>query len=385
MTSGGIFCTDFALGESIMLTKTRRLSGLTVIVAFCASLLGETSYAQRILGGSTDTKPPAPAIKKQTPARTKPAKRPPSASTPANPAAPAATKQTGDLLDAVAVQAALDRAGFSPGIIDGKTGQKTKTAIRAFQTHSSLPSTGELDAATRIALQIDSVPAVREYVVSTDDTADIGPNPRGWLEKSKLQGLRYPSLDCLIAERGHCSRALLGRLNAGMNPAAIKPGDVLKIPNVESAAAAPHAERLEVDFGTKTVHVYGADGREIALFHCSIAKNRTKRPSSNCTVRTVTRNPEYLFDPKHWPEVKNVKEKLVIPAGPRNPVGLCWIGLSLKGYGIHGTPEPEMIGKTGSHGCFRLTNWDALRLATMVKAGTPVHFVDTTTRLAANR
>jgi len=113
----------------------------------------------------------------------------------------------------------------------------------------------------------------------------------------------------------------------------------------------------------------------VALLHCSIAKHRDKLPSGDASVVVITENPTYTFDPKMWPEVKGVDRKLLIPAGPRNPVGRCWIGLSLPGYGIHGSPNPELIGKTGSHGCFRLSNWDALRLARMIRVGTKVHFV----------
>jgi lipoprotein-anchoring transpeptidase ErfK/SrfK len=110
------------------------------------------------------------------------------------------------------------------------------------------------------------------------------------------------------------------------------------------------------------------------MFHCSIAKSKEKLPKRSCKVADVALNPVYLFDPKMWPEVKDVRRKLVIPPGPRNPVGLCWIGLSLQGYGIHGTPEPELIGKTGSHGCIRLANWDVVRLAKVIRVGMDVRF-----------
>lgn len=100
-----------------------------------------------------------------------------------------------------------------------------------------------------------------------------------------------------------------------------------------------------------------------------------KRPSGETKVVVVHRNPDYTFDPQYWPEVHNVTHKLLISPGPRNPVGLAWIGLDLPGYGIHGTPHPEMIGKTGSHGCFRMSNWDAIRLSKMIRPGAIVTFV----------
>jgi lipoprotein-anchoring transpeptidase ErfK/SrfK len=99
----------------------------------------------------------------------------------------------------------------------------------------------------------------------------------------------------------------------------------------------------------------------------------------------VKNHPDYLFDPKKWPEVRDVKKKLLLPPGPRSPVGLCWIGLSIDGYGIHGTPEPEFVGKTGSHGCFRLTNWDVVRLGRAVRPGTPVRLIESGRYAAADR
>jgi hypothetical protein len=131
---------------------------------------------------------------------------------------------------------------------------------------------------------------------------------------------------------------------------------------------------MEIDLSEKIVRVLDRERKLIGLFHCSIAKDREKLPSGSASVVVITENPKYTFDPKMWPEVKGVDRKLLIPPGPRNPVGRCWIGLSLPGYGIHGSPNPEMIGKTGSHGCFRLTNWDALRLAGMIRVGTRVRF-----------
>ncbi|HKQ48819.1 MAG TPA: L,D-transpeptidase [Phycisphaerae bacterium] len=290
---------------------------------------------------------------------------------------------TGGPLEAVGLQAALDRSGFSPGLIDGGPGAKTQAALEAFQRFKGLPATGQADAVTRAALGYDSQPAVTRYVISQVDAADVAPAPANWIAKSKVDRLRYTSLAALVAERGHCSRWLLGRLNPGMDLDRLKAGDALVIPNVASSLRPPRAMRLDIDFDARTIRVIDKAGRTAALFHCSIAKHKWKRPSGPCKVVVVRRDPDYLFDPKMWPEVKDVKRKLVIPPGPRSPVGLCWIGLSLDGFGIHGTPEPELIGKTGSHGCFRLTNWDALRLGEMVRAGTPVRFTETAAAVAA--
>ena len=158
----------------------------------------------------------------------------------------------------------------------------------------------------------------------------------------------------------------------------LKVGDRLKVParRSESTRPRPDVTRLEIDLERKLVLLIHEDreGRSHlhGLLHCSIARNPAKAPRGSFEVKTVARNPDYTFDPADWPEVRGVDRKLRIPPGPRNPVGLCWIGLDKKGIGIHGTPKPQSIGKTGSHGCFRLTNWDVTWLSRLVRGGTPV-------------
>lgn len=287
------------------------------------------------------------------------------------------------LLENVGVQASLDRAGFSPGVIDGTVGGKTRVGIKIFQTAYGLPATGQLDDATRQALTMSATtPATIDYVITEQDLKDVGPCPTGWKEKSQQDKLGFKSIDALVAFHGHCSQQLLAKLNPGMKAQTLKAGDILKIPNVTPAFTAKKAAVVEIDFDAKTITPRDATGKPLGLFHCSIAKDKQNRPSGPCTVAGIVANPKYLFKPESWPEVKNVKENLIIPPGPTNPVGLCWIGLSLKGYGIHGTPEPENIGKTGSHGCFRMTNWDVLRLAEMLDAGNEIRFVESTPRMA---
>ncbi len=273
-------------------------------------------------------------------------------------------------------QAALDRAGFSPGLIDGKTGRKTALAVRTFQEARGLPPTGVFDARTRAALRCDDTPATMTYTVTAADTQDVGPVPKDWNAKAKLDRLRYEALGDLLAERGHCTRATLVRLNPGRDLDRLTPGATVTLPNVKDAVALPPAARLEVHLSERLIRVLDAGDRPIALLHCSIAEFVEKRPRGEARVVTVVFDPGYTFKPEMWPEVKNVKQALSIPPGPRNPVGLCWIGLSLPGYGIHGTPHPELIGKTGSHGCIRLANWDAVRLGRCVRVGTPVRFVE---------
>lgn len=285
--------------------------------------------------------------------------------------------------EAVAWQAALDRAGFSPGIIDGQMHRRTEIALRAFQRARGLPATGRPDAATAAELKLDLSAGIESYTITFADTRDVGPVPRSWPEKATAGRLRYPTLEALVAERGHCTIGLLRRLNPSVDMTRLGTGDSLSVPAVSRPRNAASAAAIEIDFAERLVRVLDRQNAVIALFHCSIAKHRSDRPRGSARVAVIKPEPDYLFDPKKWPEVKDVKKKLLIPPGPRNPVGLCWIGLSIPGYGIHGTPEPELIGKTGSHGCFRLTNWDALRLAEMVRVGTPVRFVEEPSRVAS--
>jgi len=273
----------------------------------------------------------------------------------------------------IAWQIALERAGFSPGLIDGKTGSRTELATREFQRSRGLAETGTLDAATSAALGIDPAGAVRSYTIGPNDIAQVGPLPKGWTAKSRAVRLPYPSLEEMLAEKFHCSKSVLRQLNPGIDISRLGSGQSLSVPNSRSDPL-PHGQRIIVDLSRKLIRVLDASGGTLGLFHCSVAARKAKLPRGRASVAVIARNPTYVFDPKMWPETKNVRKKLLIPPGPRNPVGLCWIGLSLPGYGIHGTPAPELIGKTGSHGCIRLTNWDALRLGDMVRVGTPVAF-----------
>lgn len=282
--------------------------------------------------------------------------------------------------NAVAWQAALDRAGFSPGLIDGAMGRKTEIALRAFQESVGLPKTGVPDEATAQALGVADQPAVRYTVLTANDELNVGPSPTNWGAKSRLRGLKFRSLADLVAERGHCSQALLAGLNPGVDLRKLRAGNRVLIPNVTMPRTLPQAGLLEIDYGAKTISAFDSAGRRIALFHCSIARNKDKRLTGSSRIVKIVPNPQYDFNPAMWPEVKGINRKLVIPPGPRNPVGVCWLGLASRGYGIHGTPEPENIGKTGSHGCFRLTNWNVSRLALMVRIGTPVRFVDSSAR-----
>jgi lipoprotein-anchoring transpeptidase ErfK/SrfK len=275
----------------------------------------------------------------------------------------------------VAWQVALDAAGFSPGLVDGQPGPKTTLATREFQKANNLPVTGQLDTATTEALKVDPSGVFDRYTIEPRDMIEIGPCPTSWIAKSKLKYLGHEALENVLAEKFHCSIGLLRTLNPRRQLNSLSAGDTVIVPTVLTPAAQPKAAKLEVNLAEKTIRVVAASGKVVGLFHCSIAKHKEKLPSRDTQVAVVNPNPEYRFDPDMWPEVKErIPGPIMIPPGPRNPVGRCWIGLGLKGYGMHGTPNPELIGKTGSHGCFRLANWDAQRLSRLVAPGTPVKF-----------
>lgn len=274
-----------------------------------------------------------------------------------------------------AVQAALDRSGFSPGVIDGVAGRKTEIALRAFQRYHKLPITGRPDTETLAQLGASAAAATVEYTVLAADLRDVtGPTPEDWNQRAAAARLGYESLEALLAERGHCSPALLRSLNPGVSLKDLPAGARVRIPNLRAARNLAPVARLEIDLEERLIWVIDESERRSGVFHCSIARLPEKRPQGSTTVRTIAFDPSYTFRPEMWPDVRNVSRPLEIPPGPRNPVGLCWIGLDRPGYGIHGTPNPELIGKTGSHGCFRLTNWDAQRLGRAVRVGTPVRF-----------
>ena len=277
------------------------------------------------------------------------------------------------LSDNIAIQIALDRAGFSPGLIDGKMGAKTGLAICDFQRARGFPVTGHLDGTSLAALHVG--PSLASCIINESDLKEVTGTTTDWVARSRMPYLGYESAADMIAEKFHTSRACLSALNPGVDLNQLKAGDSLTIPEVDSSAPTPRANRLEVNLAQKVIRAFDSNDHPVALFHCSIAKDVAKRPSGKAQVTAVAQNPTYTFDPAMWPEVKNVHQKLLIPSGPRNPVGLAWVSLSLPGYGMHGTPHPEQIGKTGSHGCFRLANWDAVRLSKMVRAGMSVSFV----------
>jgi lipoprotein-anchoring transpeptidase ErfK/SrfK len=271
-----------------------------------------------------------------------------------------------------AYQVALERIHFSCGFIDGDQGMRTQRMLRAFQAAHGLPVTGFLDQPTRDAIGEPGEPFLT-YTVTVNDVASIMPRPTSWMAKSKVSRLGYNDIWELLAEKFHGTRGYLKDLNPGVTtPTA---GTEVIGPKVYPAAPIPQAASLRILLSETSLEALNADGQVIAFFPCSIAKDKNKRPHGLLTVKVVDPNPDYTFDPALFADAakaEGITHKMVLPPGPRNPVGTTWIGLSLPGYGIHGTPDPEAISRTQSHGCFRLANWNAEKVLKMVRVGTPV-------------
>ena len=206
-------------------------------------------------------------------------------------------------------------------------------------------------------------PPLAPTAVSAADLARLQPLSPTWLGKSQQTALEYQTALEVVADRRHAERALLQQLNPGINWSKIAPGRVVAAPAVTRDGPRSPAGRVETSCRTMSWRFLNTDGRVIGLFPVSIAQGVYKRPVGILHVTDIIPNPNYTFDPDVFPESAEARElgrKLTLPPGPRNPVGLAWIGLDRPGYGIHGTPAPEKVGRTESHGCFRLANWDAL-------------------------
>jgi lipoprotein-anchoring transpeptidase ErfK/SrfK len=272
------------------------------------------------------------------------------------------------------LQIELHRRGFSCGSIDGVAGAQTTAALRSLQRVLGLPDSGVLDRETREMVQLTDA-ALTEHVFSEAELSALRPLPATWLGKSQEPDLAYSSALEFAAERYRASPRLLQRLNPGVDWAAVAVGQPVKVPAIGPVAVRGLAARIAIRLEARELEVSDPDGRVIAHFPVSIARYVEKRPLGELRVMVAIPNPNYTFDPAVFPESAEGRElgrKLILPPGPNNPVGRVWIGLDRPGYGIHGTPDPEKVGRTESHGCFRLANWDALTLLKLVWVGMAV-------------
>jgi lipoprotein-anchoring transpeptidase ErfK/SrfK len=274
------------------------------------------------------------------------------------------------VLDVLEAQIALARRGISSGSIDAAIGSQTRAAITVFQQIENLPQTGKLDADTRDKLTLDA-PILKDYVVTTNDLARLQPLGKTWLEKSRQSALDFETELELVGEKSHSHPLLVQKLNPDANWTNVTAGTVLKIPDVNYPEPDAKAAFVIIHLSDRFLEAFDENTNLLAHFPCSIAARFDKRPVGELHVVVVAPNPNYTFDPELFPE-SGETQKLVLPPGPNNPVGVAWIGLDKTGYGIHGTPAPEQIGRTESHGCFRLANWDAEYLLKLAWIGMPV-------------
>jgi lipoprotein-anchoring transpeptidase ErfK/SrfK len=277
--------------------------------------------------------------------------------------------------DVFEAQLALDRLGISSGSLDGLIGAQTRAALRAFQAREHLPTTGELDPATKERLLLTSPPYIN-YTVTTNDLLRPKPLSLTWLGKSQQTALDYESLLELVAEKSHAHPNLVRRLNPSVTWTDIAEGTCVRLPRTGGTNGSAKAAFATVSLSARSLEAFDGSTNLLAHFPCSIAQRVDKRPVGELHVAVIAPEPNYTFDPEVFPEspeARQLKTKLVLPPGPNNPVGVAWIGLDKPGYGIHGTPSPEQVGRTESHGCFRLANWNAEYFLRLAWVGMPVY------------
>jgi len=277
--------------------------------------------------------------------------------------------------DVAALQILLDRRGASPGVIDGRFGSNVDKAIVAYRsiTNENLRSTDS--EGIKKALAATGGDAFTNYTITAQDAAGpfVASVPADYGEKAKLDKMSYTSTTEMLAERFHMDEAYLKALNPQANFG--RPGTIIRVANIGQPAKNPVA-RIVADKSQKQVLAYDASNKLVAAYPATIGSTDTPSPTGTHLVSRVVLDPDYTYNPNlNFKQGENNKI-LTIPPGPNGPVGNVWIALDKPTYGIHGTPDPSKIGKTESHGCIRLTNWDAQELAKLVKAGVPVEFVE---------
>ena len=292
-------------------------------------------------------------------------------------------------------QVMLDRAGFAPGVIDGRTGMSFAEAVKGFQTARDLPVTGKIDDATRAALMLGSIPATRLLRVDpTDASGPFTPDiPKDAAEQAKMDCLCYKNLLEKLSEKFHTTPQTIIKLNDPKMP--LGAGTILRLPNVLPRTRAygnvkpdaaqmlsdlnvsgdlPKADKIVVDKSDGVLRLFDKEDRLIAQFPATMGSSHDPLPLGRWKVTTIAYNPPFHYQPDLFWDVADDKEPQRLPHGPNGPVGTVWIDLTKEHYGIHGTSAPETIQRAQSHGCVRLTNWDVARVSQMVEDNMEVIF-----------
>lgn len=274
----------------------------------------------------------------------------------------------------VRLQIALDRAGASTGWIDGHSGPSTQRAISAAEEMLGLPVDGQLDAELWSILQTGE-PMMQTYTLTEEDVNQtlVPDFERGdWAAMRGLDCICYHSMTEALAEKFHLDEDLLKALNPDADFTAA--GTQIIVPALGEDRNTPVA-RVVVDKGAGQVRGFDEGGKLVWAARAAVGSQSTPSPSGTVKVTAVALDPTYTYSPENFPE-NNIKDTFTVAAGPNGPVGSVWIDLSKPTYGLHGTPHPEELNTMVSHGCVRMTNWDAKELAHLVTAGVPVEFVD---------
>jgi lipoprotein-anchoring transpeptidase ErfK/SrfK len=284
--------------------------------------------------------------------------------------------------DPLSFQVLLDRHGFSPGVIDGRMGQNTARALAAFQQSKGLSASGLTDCDTWNALSSDDSNAtVSKYEIKEQDARGpfVKRIPRDLTQQAALPSLGYTSVIELLAERFHASPALLVRMN---HRARFEAGSVIAVPAVVPFDAnvnpkprpAPAVVSIDVSRDDSALRVLDAGGDVLFFAPISSGSEHDPLPLGHWKVTSVDWNPTFHYNPELFWDADPRHSRADLKPGPNNPVGVVWIGINVEHYGLHGTPEPRTVGRAQSHGCVRLSNWDAARLASLIGVGTPVVF-----------
>ena len=273
------------------------------------------------------------------------------------------------------LQVLLSRHYSSSGAIDGILGLNTVKAISAFQIMKGLSGDGVLDANTwRLLNEVTTQPTFIKYTITTQDlkVPYAQSIPVDYAEQSRMKGLYYTRVTEMLGEKFHMDELFLQKINSGAN--FNKVGEKIIVANVINVLP-NNVQSIIAHKGSKQLYLLNRQNKIIASFPATIGSEDNPSPTGTHAIGSIVFNPHYSYNPKNFIQGKNLKP-LSLPPGPNNPVGNIWIGLSRPSFGIHGTPNPALISKTASHGCIRLTNWDANNLAKVLHKGLTVIFLE---------